>query len=247
MNYSVEIENVSKSFGKKAVLKEISLNIEEGKIYGFIGPSGSGKTTLVKLMVGMDDPDNGMVHVLKERVPNLGLLQNIGYMAQSDALYLNLTGKENLKFFASLYKMPKLEVAERISYTADLVKLTADLNKRVSAYSGGMKRRLSLAIALIQNPKLLILDEPTVGIDPELRLTIWNELLRLKNEEGKTIIVTTHVMDEAERCDLVAMIREGRILANGTPDELKELYQAENFDEVFLNAGRKSHENSSSN
>ncbi|MED2975018.1 ABC transporter ATP-binding protein [Fictibacillus sp. B-59209] len=247
MNHSVKIANISKSFGKNLVLDDISLTIEEGRIYGFIGPSGSGKTTLVKLLVGMDSPDKGTVHVLEQRVPNLALLQHIGYMAQSDALYLNLTGKENLKFFASLYKMPKTEAAERISYAADLVNLTADLNKRVSAYSGGMKRRLSLAIALVHNPKLLILDEPTVGIDPELRLNIWNELLRLKNEEGKTIIVTTHVMDEAERCDLVAMIREGRILANGTPDELKELYQAENFDEVFLNAGRKSHENSSSN
>ncbi|WP_028391304.1 ABC transporter ATP-binding protein [Bacillus cihuensis] len=238
MNYSIAINQVSKSFGKKVVLNQIDLTIEEGQIYGFIGPSGAGKTTLVKMIVGMDTTDTGTIHVLNKKMPHLGLLQAIGYMAQSDALYSELTGMENLKFFASLYKLNKTEIKERISYAADLVHLTNELNKRVKAYSGGMKRRLSLAIALIQNPKILILDEPTVGIDPELRLSIWNELLRLKNEEGKTIIVTTHVMDEAERCDFVAMIRDGVILTRGTPKELKEQYQVDNFDEVFLKAGR---------
>ncbi|MDR4888094.1 ABC transporter ATP-binding protein [Fredinandcohnia sp. QZ13] len=238
MTNTVEIEKVSKSFGKKVVLNEIDLTIEEGTIYGFIGPSGAGKTTLVKMIVGMDSPNDGFIQVLGKKMPNLELLQDIGYMAQSDALYTELTGRENLAFFASLYKLNRLETKERIAYTAKLVNLTEDLNKKVSAYSGGMKRRLSLAIALIQNPKVLILDEPTVGIDPELRLTIWNELFRLKKEEGKTIIVTTHVMEEAERCDYIAMVRDGRILTRGTPTELKETYQASNFDEVFLQAGR---------
>jgi len=221
------------------VLDQINFNVEQGQIYGFIGPSGAGKTTLIKMVVGMDLPDTGEIHVLNKKVPDLELLQEIGYMAQSDALYDELTGKENLEFFAALYKLNRNEVKERISYTADLVNLTEHLNKKVSAYSGGMKRRLSLAIALIPNPKILILDEPTVGIDPELRLSIWNELLRLKSKEGKTIIVTTHVMDEAERCDFVAMVRDGRILTNGTPKELKTLYETDNFDEVFLKAGRK--------
>ncbi|MEH7384918.1 ABC transporter ATP-binding protein [Bacillus sp. JJ1521] len=237
MTNTVEIEKVSKSFGKKVVLNEINLAIEEGTIYGFIGPSGAGKTTLVKMIVGMDAPDDGSIQVLGKKMPNLELLQDIGYMAQSDALYTELTGKENLAFFASLYKLNRTQTKERIEYTSKLVNLTDDLNKKVSAYSGGMKRRLSLAIALIQNPKMLILDEPTVGIDPELRLNIWNELIRLK-EEGKTIIVTTHVMEEAERCDYIAMVRDGRILTRGTPTELKEIYQANNFDEVFLHAGR---------
>lgn len=239
MTESIVIDHVSKCFGKKVVLQDISLQIREGTIYGLIGPSGAGKTTLVKMIVGMDSPDSGSIDVLNKKVPNLQLLQDIGYMAQSDALYTELTGKENLAFFASLYKLTKKEKKERISYAANLVNLTADLNKRVSAYSGGMKRRLSLAIALIQNPKVLILDEPTVGIDPELRLSIWNELIRLK-EEGKTIIVTTHVMDEAERCDFIAMVRDGAILASGTPKELKNQYGATSFDEVFLHAGRKS-------
>lgn len=239
MSSSIIIEQVSKRFGKKIVLKEINLHIEEGQIYGLIGPSGAGKTVLVKMIVGMDTPDTGTIHVLNTKVPNLGLLQEIGYMAQSDALYTELTGAENLKFFASLYKLKKTEMKDRISYAAKLVNLTNELTKKVSAYSGGMKRRLSLAIALIQNPKVLILDEPTVGIDPELRITIWDELLRLKNEEGKTIIITTHVMDEAERCDYIAMVRDGSILTSGTPKELKSQYEADNFDQVFVKAGRK--------
>lgn len=235
---SITIKQVNKSFGKKVVLQDINLNIEEGQIYGLIGPSGTGKTVLVKMIVGMNEPDSGSIYVLNKKVPNLQILQEIGYMAQSDALYSELTGEENLKFFASLYKLKKAEMKNRISYAAELVNLTNDLSKKVSAYSGGMKRRLSFAIALIQNPKILILDEPTVGIDPELRVTIWDELLRLKSEEGKTILVTTHVMDEAERCDQIVMIRDGSILTSGTPTDLKKQYKAVTFDEVFIKAGR---------
>lgn len=187
MSHTVEINKMSKSFGKKVVLNEIDLSIEEGTIYGFIGPSGAGKTTLVKMIVGMDSPDHGSIQVLGKKMPNLELLQDIGYMAQSDALYTELTGRENLAFFASLYKLNRAQTKERIEYTANLVNLTDDLNKKVSTYSGGMKRRLSLAIALIQNPKMLILDEPTVGIDPELRLAIWNELIRLKKKKEKQL------------------------------------------------------------
>jgi ABC-2 type transport system ATP-binding protein len=236
---TIKVEQVSKSYGKKTVLNDVNLTIPKGQLFGLIGPSGAGKTTLVKMIVGMEKADNGTIHVLDTKMPNLGLLQEIGYMAQSDALYVELTGEENLKFFASLYKLPKVEQKKRIAYASGLVNLTDDLKKRVSAYSGGMKRRLSLAIALLQDPKVLILDEPTVGIDPELKLSIWAELLRLKNEEQKTIIVTTHVMDEAVKCDVVAMVRDGRILANGTPAALKAMYNTDDFDEVFLRAGVK--------
>lgn len=237
MKDTVTIQDVSKSFGKKVILKNITFEIKEARIYGFIGPSGAGKTTIVKMIVGMDIPDKGSIYLLGEKMPNLNILQQVGYMAQSDALYNALTGKENLVFFASLFKLNKTERQNRIAYAADLVNLTSDLDKKVSAYSGGMKRRLSLAIALIQNPKVLILDEPTVGIDPELRLSIWNELLRLKEEEGKTIIITTHVMDEAEKCDYISMVRDGALIANGTPSQLKEQYSVNTLEEVFLNAG----------
>lgn len=238
MASTIVIKDVSKSFGKKVVLNNINLTVESGQIYGLIGPSGSGKTTLVKIIVGMDRPSQGEVHVLDTAVPNLHLLQKIGYMAQSDALYTDLTGEENLAFFASLFKLKKEEQKERIAYAAELVNLTSHLKKKVQDYSGGMKRRLSLAVSLIQDPQVLILDEPTVGIDPELRQSIWAEIRRLK-ASGKTILVTTHVMDEAEKCDRLAMVRDGEILTSGTPAELKEHYSITSLEEVFLKAGGK--------
>ncbi|WML46312.1 ABC transporter ATP-binding protein [Neobacillus sp. PS3-40] len=238
MTASIMVTDVSKSFGKKVVLNQISLAVEPGQIYGLIGPSGSGKTTLVKIIVGMDQPSMGTVHVLNTAVPNLNLLQKIGYMAQADALYTELTGEENLAFFASLFMLKKDVQKRRIAYAADLVNLTSHLKKKVEAYSGGMKRRLSLAVALIQDPEVLILDEPTVGIDPELRLSIWTELYRLK-DAGKSILITTHVMDEAEKCDQLAMVRDGEILTSGSPSELKEQYGITSLEEVFLKAGGK--------
>ena len=238
MSSAIEVNQISKRFGEKEVLNDISLAVQPGVIYGLIGPSGSGKTTLVKIIVGMDVPTSGQVEVLGVALPNLNVLQKIGYMAQSDALYNDLTGVENMTFFASLFKLNKKEQKQRTAYAADLVQLTPDLTKKVSAYSGGMKRRLSLAIALIQDPQILILDEPTVGIDPELRLSIWNELTRLKNE-GKTILVTTHVMDEAAKCDRLSMVREGKIITSGSPSELKNQYGISSLEEVFLKAGGK--------
>lgn len=239
MNYETIIaKGLCKAYGAKIILNHINFTTESGKIYGMIGPSGSGKTTFIKMIVGMEKPDEGSVQVLNTTMPDLDVLQRIGYMAQSDALYPTLTGEENLEFFASMFKLSKKEQKERIAYTANLVNLTEELHKKVSAYSGGMKRRLSLAIALIQNPDILILDEPTVGIDPELRFQIWKELVRLKEEEGKTIIVTTHVMDEANHCDFISMLRDGCIIAHGSPQTLKKQYNVDSLDEVFLFAGR---------
>lgn len=237
MAVSVEISHVQKQFRKHIVLQDISLTVEKGKIFGMIGPSGCGKTTLIKVMVGMLKADQGQVTVLGEPVPQFDLIEKIGYMAQSDALYTDLTGNENLQFFAKLYGSPKKKRVEQIAYAAEVVQLTDALKRRVQDYSGGMKRRLSLAIALIQNPEILILDEPTVGIDPALKKTIWEELERLRDEEQKTIFITTHVMDEAEKCDELALMREGKIIAQGTPKELKATFNADNFDDVFLKAG----------
>ncbi|MFJ8064353.1 ABC transporter ATP-binding protein [Psychrobacillus sp. NPDC096426] len=242
MTSTIVLEQVSKSFGKKKVLNDINFSVEAGQIFGLIGPSGSGKTTLVKMIVGMDQPSTGQVQVLNTQVPNLSLLQSIGYMAQADALYNDLTGKENLAFFASLYKLNKEVQKKRIAYAADLVDLTPHLTKKVQNYSGGMKRRLSLAIALIHDPQILILDEPTVGIDPELRKSIWEEINRFKNE-GKTIVITTHVMDEAEKCDQLAMVRDGEIISSGSPVDLKNRYDINSLEEVFLKAGGEKSEN----
>lgn len=232
----ITVQQVSKRYGKKLILSDVDMTVSEGEIYGLIGPSGAGKTTLVKLIVGMDSASQGKIEVGGISIPNLGMLQRIGYMAQSDALYPELTGEENLEFFASLFGLSKKKRSERIDYAADLVKLSPHLSQKVMAYSGGMKRRLSLAIALVHDPQVLVLDEPTVGIDPELRLSIWNELYRLK-EEGKSILVTTHVMDEAEKCDRLAMMREGRLLTQGSPAELKRRFGIQSLEEIFIKAG----------
>lgn len=238
MTEQIIINHVSKSLGDVQVLTDIDFDMHAGRIYGFIGPSGAGKTTLVRMIAGMDYPTKGSIYVRDKTVPHMSLMHEIGFMAQSDALYLDLTGRENLEFYASLYSLNRQTKEKRIRYTADLVGLTHDLKKRVSHYSGGMKRRLSLATALLHDPTILILDEPTVGIDPELRSMIWDELDKLK-QQGKTIIITTHVMDEAERCDDIVMIKDGMILTEGSPEELKARFHAASFDEVFINAGKK--------
>ena len=216
----IKIEQVNRSFGKKQVLFDISLEVPYAQILGLLGPSGSGKTTLVKMIAGIDVATSGEVYVLDEKMPNLPMLNKIGYMAQSDALYGDLTAEENLQFFASMYDLTRSKRKQRINEVMQLVNLSDDLKKQVKQYSGGMKRRLSLAIALIHEPPVLILDEPTVGIDPVLRKSVWQELYRLSSN-GTTIIVTTHVMDEVEKCDNLGMIRDGKLIAIGSPDEMK--------------------------
>lgn len=234
---AIIVEDVTKNFGNINILNNISIKIEKGEILCLVGPSGAGKTTLVKSIIGMEKVNSGSIKVLDEKMPNRKVLQKIGYMAQSDALYEDLSALDNLTFFASLYSLSKEVREKNINYLLDLVNLTDHKKKRVKNFSGGMKRRLSLASALIQDPEILILDEPTVGIDPELRLSIWEELHKLKKND-KAIIVTTHVMDEAERCDRVVFLRDGKIIEEGTPLNLKEKYNASSIEEVFLKAGR---------
>lgn len=232
----IKISNINKRYGKSIVLNNISLNIENEEIVGLIGPSGAGKSTLVKAIMGMEKIDSGEIRLLNVKIPNLKILNKIGYMSQSDALYEDLSGRENLQFFAKLYKMSKEHIEERIEYLSKLVNLEKDLNKKVSKYSGGMKRRLSLAMALIQDPEVFILDEPTVGIDPTLRASIWKEINNLKSK-GKSIVITTHVMDEAIKCDKLALINEGKIIAYGRPDELIEKYEVISIEEIFIKMG----------
>lgn len=229
----VSIRHVSKSFGKHQVLEDINLEIHEGEIFGLLGPSGSGKTTLVKQLTGLGTPTSGECYLFQEKMPALKLINRIGYMAQSDGLYEDLTAKENLQFFSELYGLKGEKQTRRIKEVMELVQLTGDLTKLVTNYSGGMKRRLSLAIAMLHEPEILILDEPTVGMDPVLRQSIWKAFYELK-KKGTTIIVTTHVMDEADKCDRLGMIRDGRLIAVGTPAELKEKTNSTTIEEAFL-------------
>lgn len=236
MNKSIiELKNIAKSFGKQNALKNINLNVQQGQIVGLIGPSGSGKSTIIKIALGMEVADKGTAEIFEAKMPNRKLLSKIGYMAQTDALYMTLTGFENLKFYAKMKGIKSSELQLQIDHVAEVVDLKDALNKRVEGYSGGMMRRLSLGIALLGNPKLLILDEPTVGIDPALRRKIWRELKRIKNS-GQSILITTHVMDEAEQVDEVALILDGNVIALDSPKNLKRQYDVPSIEDVFLKA-----------
>lgn len=237
----IVLKNVTRDFGKKQILKDINLQIPYGQIYGLLGPSGCGKTTMVKIMAGILEPTSGEAYVLGERMPKLNLMKKIGYMAQGDALYTALTAAENLQFFGAMYGMSKAQIKKRSAEVMELVNLSEHLHKPVQSYSGGMKRRLSLAIAILHNPPVLILDEPTVGIDPVLRKSIWLELNELANQ-GVTILVTTHVMDEADKCHNLSMMREGRLIAKGTSLELQDKIGVNSLEEAFIYYGGNQYE-----
>ena len=235
MEKLVDLQLISKYFGQQLVLNKIDFGLEAGQIVGLIGPSGAGKSTMIKTMLGMEKADEGKTLILNHHMPNRFVLGQIGYMAQSDALYESLTGFENLNFFARMKGLSKKDIPTAIAHTAQVVELTEHLQKTVAGYSGGMKRRLSLAIALLGNPQLLILDEPTVGIDPALRRQVWKELHQLK-KTGVGILITTHVMDEAELTDKVGLLLDGKLIAFNSPIALKSSYGVNTVEEVFLKA-----------
>lgn len=229
----IQAKNVIRKFDEKEVLHGISLDVRKSEIFGLLGPSGSGKTTFVKMISGIDEATSGEIEVLGTRMPKLAMMNRIGYMAQSDAMYSELTAKENLEFFGALFGLRGAKMKQRIQDVMELVNLTEHLKRPVSAYSGGMKRRLSLAIALMHEPEVLILDEPTVGIDPVLRKSIWDEFEQL-SQKGTTILVTTHVMDEADKCHRLGMVRDGSLIAVGTPEALKQETGSATIEEAFL-------------
>lgn len=243
MTLPVSVQNLSVSFGRNTadrstILDNLSLNLQSGEIVGLIGPSGAGKSTFINALLGMVKTDTGRVSIFDKEIPNREIMAKIGFMAQSDALFTELTGQQNLAFFGALQGIPKKELARKLAAAAETVHLTADLNKPLSQYSGGMKRRLSLAIALQTDASLLLLDEPTVGIDPELRQEIWEEL-RLQASRSKVILITTHVMNEAEKCDKVILLRSGHFVAQGSPAEIKLKYDAESIEAAFIKAGQE--------
>lgn len=230
---SISLSGVHHSYQEQPVLHDISLAIPSGSIYGILGPSGCGKTTTVKIIAGLLNPLKGQVQILDRPLPDLSVMSRIGYLAQSDALYGDLTGLENLRFFGQLYGLKGSALRQSIDRVLQLVHLQHELDKPVRSYSGGMKRRLSLAVALIHSPDVLLLDEPTVGIDPLLRQEIWSEFTRLSSQ-GITLLITTHVMDEAIKCSHLSMMRQGRILASGSPLEIIDSCGAKDLEGAFL-------------
>ncbi len=235
MGKSIEMINISKSFGNKSVLKNVSLTAQAGEILCLLGPSGSGKTTLIRLITGAIKPDEGEIMINSKRIPDMSVIKSIGFMPQSDAIYTDLTGKDNLLFFGRLFKLPKDKLRQRVKEILELVDLQNDQNLLAANYSGGMRKRLSLAIALLHDPDILLLDEPTVGIDPVLRKVIWDqfEALRLA---GKTIVVSTHVMDEAARCQRAALIYNGSLIENDSLENLTAKTKNGCLEELFFKA-----------
>ena len=219
---TVVAESVSKAFGDRVVLDDVSLEVGRGEVFALIGPSGSGKSTLIRMMVGLSVPSSGSLRVLNSEPRRFSPAQRglLGYVPQSFVLYPTLTVLQNARFVAGLYGMGWLQKRRRIRETLQLLELWDARNRRASQISGGMKRRLSLACALLHSPTILFVDEPTAGLDPILRSTIWEHLRSLASA-GTTVFVTTQHLDESERCDRVAMLNAGAVVALGSPEELR--------------------------
>jgi len=220
--HAVETAGLTKLFGSLVAVDRVDLTVKAGEVFGFLGPNGAGKTTTVRILCGLMAPTSGRALVVGHDVVREPeeVKQRIGYMPQSYGLYDDLTVEENLDFFGSVYRVPSDERRKRAGEILQLVRLEEFRKQFSGQLSGGMKRRLSLAVSLIHNPELLILDEPTAGIDPPLRRVFW-QYFRHLNRLGVTFFINTHYMDEAELCDRLGLINYGRLVAVGTPTELK--------------------------
>jgi len=229
----VVISQLVKQFGKLRAIDNLTMTINMGETFGLIGPNGSGKTTLIRMLVGLLRPTSGTISVLGERMPSSRVAPHLGYMTQLSALYNDLTARENLEFFCSVYGLRGKEQRQRIREMLERVDLAERIDDVVGNFSGGMKQRLSLACALVHHPRLALLDEPTVGVDPELRRSFWDYFAQL-NREGVMIIVSTHHLDEAVRCTRLGLLRAGKLLAQDDPHEILRLSGKDNMEDAFL-------------
>ena len=229
---AIEATGLVRTFGRVRALDGLDLTVRTGEILGLVGPNGAGKTTFIRSVAGLLRPTAGSITVLG-RAPGRRVAAHVGYMTQSAALYEDLPVRDNLMFFARLFGLPKDEARSRTAAVLAVVELTGRERVPVRTLSGGMRQLTNLACAMVHGPKLLLLDEPTVGIDPVLRLKLW-EHFRNMNADGTTIVLTTHVMEEAERCHRVAMITAGRMIAVGAPEELLRAAGVGTIEEAYL-------------
>ena len=216
---AVDADNVYFNYGRFKALTGLSLQIPRGVSFGLLGPNGAGKTTLIRLLAGLLKPQKGTVTIM-DKVPSRSTAHLTGYMPQLHSLYNELSIKQNVSFFASIYGLKGDEKRYRVDSVIKLVELWDRRSDSVQNLSGGMRQRVSLACAIVHNPPLLLLDEPTVGLDPELRVTFWNYFAELTSQ-GTTVVISSHTMDDASHCDKLAFIRDGRVIAAGTPEELR--------------------------
>ena len=217
---SIQFQNVKFSYGKHEIFQNLSFAVERGQICGILGANGAGKTTAMQLLMGLLKADYGSIIVLGERLGNHNL-HRIGYMPQLNALYQELSVEENLNFFARMYGMKNRQKRTiAVDKALELIELDERRLDSVSSLSGGMKQRVSLGVALVHSPDVLILDEPTVGLDPQLRALFWDHFTSLSNL-GITILISSHTMDDANHCHRLMFVQEGKIVADGTPGELR--------------------------
>jgi ABC-2 type transport system ATP-binding protein len=225
----IAIDGLSVRRGKQQVLHGIDVAVTRGAVVGLLGPSGCGKTTLMRAIVGVQKIGDGTVNVLGKPAGHPSLRRRIGYDTQEASVYDDLTVRQNLAYFRSILGVPRGEI-DRVAQATDL---TGQLNQLVASLSGGQRSRVSLAVALLGSPELLVLDEPTVGLDPVLRVELWT-LFRKLAAAGSTLLVSSHVMDEATRCDRLLLMRDGELLADTTPTGLLEETQTRDAESAFL-------------
>lgn len=232
--YILQIENLYKKYNDFEAIKGINLSIDTGEIYGLLGPNGAGKSTLIKIISGLEKMTSGKI-LFEEKETNISKYKrNIGLLPQDIAIYHDFTARENVSFFCSLYGYKGKELRERVNKALEFVGLLDVENKKSSEFSGGMKRRLNMACAIAHSPKLIIMDEPTVGIDPQSRNHILESVKKL-NEEGATIIYTSHYMEEIEElCNNISIMDGGKIIARGTKEYLKSSIVSQNICTIYL-------------
>ena len=230
---AIRASGLAKAFGALRAVDGVTFDLAPGRIYGLLGPNGSGKTTLIRLLAGLTAPTAGWAEVLGTRMPSRPALSRIGYMTQADGVYTALTVSENLRFFGAVYGVDGDGPAADALAVVELADRKGSI---VGTLSGGQRRRLSLACALIHRPPVLFLDEPTVGVDPLLRVQFWSHFRSLA-DAGTTIVVSSHVMDEADRCDELLFVRSGRITARGSGAEIRARAGTSDLEQAFLRLG----------
>ena len=236
MNEVIQVKNLSKDFGNFRAVDNISFQVKAAEIFGFLGPNGAGKTTTINILCTLLMPTSGEVMVNGFNVVNFPdkVRRSIGIIFQDPSLDERLTARENLNFHGMIYHMTSKTRKERIKEVLNMVGLYAKKDGIVRTFSGGMRRRLEIARGLMHRPKIMFLDEPTIGLDPQTRQYIWDYILSLSKEEGITMFLTTHYMDEAEICQRVAIIDYGKIIALNSPQQLKKEFRLGSLNEVFL-------------
>ena len=234
-SYLIQLDNLHKSFGSTKAVDGISLNIPRGKIFGILGPNGAGKSTLIRMLCGVLRPSSGQGKVFGYDIvkDSEKIKLNIGYMSQKFSLYEDLTVYENLKFYTEIYDVKKKFVEERIEQIISMAGLAGRKDQITGTLSGGWKQRLALGCTLIHKPKLLILDEPTAGVDPVSRRVFWEIIYRL-SRQGVSVLVTTHYMDEAASCDEVAFVFQGKVIGQGAPQDIIKEKNLDSLEDVFI-------------